>query len=129
MLGRTVSNATPGGRLSTSSGWYYILEGLALLLLVFRVDTISRWDVSFICKGTVVPTDGVKLMMPFLTGTRLERVETVGPALESSLGRSAGSGCCAPLQKQVTKTIGRGSPVAALMPKSALSRRKNRLTV
>ena len=67
-------------------------------------------------------------MMPFSTGTRLERVRIAGPTLEPSLGRSTGSGCCAPLQKQVTKRIGGGSPVAALMPKSALSRRKNRLT-
>ena len=67
-------------------------------------------------------------MMPFLTGTRLERVGIARPVLELSLGRSAGSGCCAPLQKQVTKGIGGGSPVAALMPKSVLSCRKNRLT-
>ena len=38
----TVSNAPSGGRLSTSSSWSCILGGLALLLLVFRVDTISR---------------------------------------------------------------------------------------
>ena len=68
------------------------------------------------------------LMMPFSTGTRLERVGIAGPELELSLGQSAGSGCCAPLQKQVTKRIGRGSSVAALMPKSVLSCRKNRLT-
>ena len=67
-------------------------------------------------------------MMPFSTGTGLEHVGIVGPALEPSLGRSAGSGCCAPLQKQVTKRIGGGSPIAAPMPKSALSHRKNRLT-
>ena len=37
------------------------------------------------------------------------------------LGRSANSGCQAPLQKQETKRIDGGSPVAALMPKSILS--------
>ena len=42
LLACTVSNAPRGGRLSTSPGWSCILEGLALLLLVFRVDTISR---------------------------------------------------------------------------------------
>ena len=42
-------------------------------------------------------------MMSFSTGTGLERIGIVGPELEMSLGRSAGSGCCAPLQKQVTK--------------------------
>ena len=42
VLACTVSNAPPGGRLSTSPGWSCILGGLALLLLVFRVDTISR---------------------------------------------------------------------------------------
>ena len=42
-------------------------------------------------------------MMLFSTGTGLERVGSVGPELELPLGRSAGSGCYAPLQKQVTK--------------------------
>ena len=42
VLARIVSNAPPGGRLSTSLGWSCILGGLVLLLLVFRVDTISR---------------------------------------------------------------------------------------
>ena len=57
-------------------------------------------------------------MMPFSTGTELERVGNAGPELELPLGRSAGSGHWTPLQKQ-KKGIGRGSPVAALMPKSA----------
>ena len=68
-------------------------------------------------------------MMPFSIGTGLECVGTARPALEPSLGRSAGSGCCAPLQKQVIKRINGGSFMAAPMPKSALSRIKNRLTV
>ena len=37
------------------------------------------------------------------------------------LGRSAVSGRWSPLQKQETKRIGRGSPVASPMPKSVLS--------
>ena len=37
------------------------------------------------------------------------------------LGRFAVSGRWAPLQKQETKRIGGGSPVASLMPKSVLS--------
>ena len=41
VLACTVSNAPPGGRLSTSPGWSCILGRLALLLLMFRVDTIS----------------------------------------------------------------------------------------
>ena len=65
VLARTVSNVPPGGRLSTPLGWSCILGGLALLLLVFRIDTISRLEVSFICKGTVVLTDGAKMMMLF----------------------------------------------------------------
>ena len=67
-------------------------------------------------------------MMSFSIRTGLEHVGIVGPELELLLGRSAGSRCYAPLQKQVTKRIGRGSPVAATMPKSVLSCRKNRLT-
>ena len=60
-------------------------------------------------------------MMPFSTGTRLERVGIAGPELKLSLGWSAGSGRWTPLQKQETKRIGEGSPVAAPMPKSVLS--------
>ena len=41
VLACTVSKAPPGGRLSTSPGWSCILERLALLLLMFRVDIIS----------------------------------------------------------------------------------------
>ena len=37
------------------------------------------------------------------------------------LGRSADSRCRAPLQKQETKRIGGGSPVASPMPKSVFS--------
>ena len=61
------------------------------------------------------------MMMPFSTGTRLERVGIAGPGLELSLGRSAGSGRRTPLQKQERKRISGGWPVAAPMPKSVLS--------
>ena len=44
-----------------------------------------------------------QLMMPFSTGTGLECDGIVGPELELPLGRSAGPGFCAFLQKQVTK--------------------------
>ena len=37
------------------------------------------------------------------------------------LGRSADFECWAPLQKQETKRIGEGSPVASPIPKSVLS--------
>ena len=37
------------------------------------------------------------------------------------LGQSADSGCRTPLQKQETKRISGGSPVASPMPKSVLS--------
>ena len=37
------------------------------------------------------------------------------------LGRSADSGCQALMQKQETKRIGGGSPVASPMPKSVIS--------
>ena len=67
-------------------------------------------------------------MMSFSIEIGLKRVEIVRPEQELSLDRSAGSGCCAPLEKQVTKRIGGGSPVAAPMPKLVLSCRKNRLT-
>ena len=100
VLACTVSNAPPGGRLSTPPGWSCIPGGLALLLLVFRVDTISRREANFICKGTVVPTDGAKLMMLF----QLE----LGSSVLDLLGRSVGSGRWTPLQKQETKKDRRG---------------------
>ena len=49
----------------------------------------------------------------FSIGTGLERAEL--------LGRSADSVRWTPLQKQETKRIGGGSPVASPMPKSVLS--------
>ena len=42
-------------------------------------------------------------MMPFSTGTGLERVGIAGPELELPLGRSVGSGRWTPLQKQEIK--------------------------
>ena len=68
---------------------------------------------SFICTGTVVPTDGAKLMMLFQP--------ELGWSMLESLGRSADSGCRTPLQKQETKRIDGGLLVASLMPKSVLS--------
>ena len=59
-------------------------------------------------------------MMPFSTGTGLERVGIAGPKLELSLGRSAGSGRWTPLQKQERKRIGRGLPVTADESKNSL---------
>ena len=109
VLACTVSKAPPGGRLSRSPGWSCILGGLALLLLVFQVDTISRLEVNFICKGTVVPTDGAKLIMLFQS--------ELGWSMLELLGQSADSVRWTPLQKQETKRIGGGSPVASPMPK------------
>ena len=57
-------------------------------------------------------------MMPFSTGTGLERVDNAGPELGLPLGQFDGSGSWTPLQKQERKRIGRGSPVAAPIPKS-----------
>ena len=50
-----IASIVPGGLLSASPGGSCILGGLALLLLVFQVDTISNLVISFICKGIVVP--------------------------------------------------------------------------
>ena len=60
-------------------------------------------------------------MMLFSIGTGLERVDNAGPELGLPLGQSAGSGRWTPLQKQERKRIGKGSPVAAPMPKSVPS--------
>ena len=45
----------------------------------------------------------------------------LGLSVFELVGRSADSGCRAPLQKQETKRIDGGSPVASPMPKSILS--------
>ena len=59
-------------------------------------------------------------MMPFSTETGLERVEIVGPDLESSLDRLACSGRGLICKKQETKRIDGGLPVTFPMPKSVL---------
>ena len=53
----------------------------------------------------------------FSTRTGLERVRIAGPELELSLGRSVGSGCWTPLQKQEK----RGSAGARSLPLRCLS--------
>ena len=45
----------------------------------------------------------------------------LGWSMLELLGRSTDSGCRAPLQKQETKRIDKGSPDASPMPKSVLS--------
>ena len=67
------------------------------------------------------------LMMPFLSGIGLQRVGIIGLELELPLGQSDGSGRWTPLQKQETKRIGGGSPVASPMPKSITDERKYQL--
>ena len=47
-------------------------------------------------------------MMPFSNGTGLERVGIAGPKLGLLLGRSIGSGCWTPLQKQESRRVSRG---------------------
>ena len=94
--------------------WLAYLGGLAWLLLVFQVDTINHWEISFICKGTVVPTDGAKLMMLF-------NWNWASWSVLELLDWSADSECLAPLRKQETKRIDGVSPVASPMLKSILS--------
>ena len=98
------------------------------------------------CVGTKIEKIILLLMMPFSTGTGLEGVGIAEPGLELSfpktaptddalfnrnwaggwwnrwarIGTVAGSGCFAPLKKQVTKGIGGGSSAASPMPKSVL---------
>ena len=66
-------------------------------------------------------------MMPFSIGIGLECVGIVGPELELLLGQFDGSGRLTPLQKQETKRIGGGSPVASPMLKPVTDERKNQL--
>ena len=95
VLACSVSNAPPGGRLSTSHGWSCILGGLALLLLVFGVSSVVERLALFV-KELLFPqtalTDDA-----FFNRTGLELVGVAGPELELSLGRSASSGRWIPL--------------------------------
>ena len=106
MLACSVSNAPPGGKLSTSHGWSCILGGLALLLLMFRVPLVVERSDLFV-KELLFPqttlTDDA-----FFNRTGLELVGVAGSELELSLGRSARSGCWIPLLKQETKRTGGG---------------------
>ena len=61
------------------------------------------------------------MMMHFSIGIGLERVGIVGMELELPLGQSDGSGRWTPLQKQETKRISGGSPIASPMPKLIFS--------
>ena len=81
VLVHRVSTVFPCCLLFTLSGWSCVPGGLVWLWLIFRVDTISHRVISFICKRTVIPTDGVKLMMFFQS--------KLGWSLEELLGRSA----------------------------------------
>ena len=89
VLACIVSNA-PGGLLSTSPDGSCILGGLALLLLVFRVDTINAERSALFVKELsfpkTAPTDNA-----FFNRTGLERNGVVGPELGLSLGWSVGS--------------------------------------
>ena len=66
-----------------SPGWSCNLGRLAWLLPVFRVDTISHREVSFICKGTIVPTDDANLMMLFQLDLGWSMLELLGQSLVS----------------------------------------------
>ena len=57
VLACIVSNV-PGGLLTTSPSWSCILGGLALLLLVFRVDTISVEISALFVKELSFPQTG-----------------------------------------------------------------------
>ena len=63
----------------------------------------------------------MNLMMPFSTGTGLQRAGIAGPKLELSLGQSVGSGRWTPLQKQERRRIGGGGGGARLLPLRCLS--------
>ena len=57
-------------------------------------------------------------MMSFSTGTRLERVEVVGPELGLLFDWSAGSGAALLYKDKKEEGSARASPVVAPMPKS-----------
>ena len=125
VLACIVSN-TPGGLLSTSPGGSCILGGLALLLLVFRVDTISAEKSALFVKELsfpqTAPTDDA-----FFNRTGLERIGVVGSELGLLLDWSTGSSAALLYKDKKEKGSTRASPVAASMPMS-VPRREKRLT-
>ena len=76
VLACIASNAL-GGLLSASPGGSCILGGFALLLLVFRVDTISNQEISLYLSRNCRSHKRRQLMMPFFNRTGLERVRVV----------------------------------------------------
>ena len=126
MLACIVSNAS-GGLLSTSPGWSYILGGFALLLLVFRVDTISVERSALFVKELSFPQTAPTDDVFFFNRTGLERIGVVGPEIRLLLGWSTGSRCgiaglqaldVALLYKDKKEEGSAGaSPLAASMPK------------
>ena len=105
VLACIVSNAS-GGLLSASPGGSCILGGLALLLLVFRVYTISVERSALFVKELsfpqTAPTDDA-----FFNRTGLELVWVAGLDLDYRWAVT-GSGCCASLQKQEAEGVGWG---------------------
>ena len=106
VLACIVSNA-PGGLLSTSPGGSCVLGGLVLLLLVFRIDTISVERSALFVKELsfpqTEPTDDA-----FFNRTGLEHIGVFRPEIGLLLGWFAGSGCGTTLQKQERRWVGGG---------------------
>ena len=126
VLACTVSKAPPRGRLSTHQA------GLALwkdwrdsCLYSALIPPVTERSAFFVrnCRSH----RRRQLMMPFSTGTGLERVGIVGPELGQPLGQSTSSRCYVSLQKQETRGDWRGSPVVTPMPKLVLSCGEKRL--
>ena len=78
-----------------------------LLYLLFNLDNDNNYDIAYNFFEPMVNDERhiiqSLLMMPFSTGTGLERVGIVGPELELPLGRSLDLDAAPPLQKQETK--------------------------
>ena len=107
VLACIVSKAPPGGRLSThQAGLAFWKDWRDSCLYSALIPSVPERSALFVrnCRSH----RWRQLMMPFSTGTGLERVGIAGPELEPPLGRSAGSRCHVPLQKQETNGDRRG---------------------
>ena len=116
VLACIVFNA-PGGLLSTSPGGSYVLGGLALLLLVFQVDTISDEKSAFFVKELSFPQTA-PTNDAFFNRNWAGACWGHWAGLGLPLGRLLALYVTLPCKNKRQRGSTGASPVAALMPKS-----------
>ena len=106
----------PGGLLTTSPGWSCILGGLALLLLVFRVDTISAEISALFVKELSFPQTA-PTNDAFFNRNWVRACWDRWAGLGLLLGRWLALDAALPCKNKRQRGSAGASPVAAPMPK------------